>query len=356
MTVTTLAAPIVLRFGALGDMILLTPLLHRLHRRYGRPCRVVGSGAWLAPLFAGHPDVESVWPLRSRKRPYWLDRSQQRLVAALRGETRAPVYVCDDYALDKIRWLLDRAGVAPERRAFANPDCLLGDAEHWIERWLRFATMTPDAFVTRVPEGCVDDVLHAPRLIVSDVDRADLDTWLHARGFAVAPLLLVQPGNKRTLKRGRAGQLGDDKFWPPERWAALLRALATGHADAHILLCGVPAEQPMLRTLAQSTHCGRVHAVGDALPLRRLLALCERAAGMISVDTGPAHAAAALGCPLVVMYGAGRPAQWLPRSPARSPVIALGGPPQRTRVAAIGLDEVLAAWNALPLRAAPAAR
>ncbi|SRR5579883_1146293 len=141
-----LAAPLVVRFGALGDMVLLTPLLRRLHQRYGQPCRVLGSGAWLEPLFAGNPDVLEVLVLRSRRRPYWLDRSQQRLVKTLRALPSGPVYVCDDYALDKIRWLLDRAGVAREQCVYANPDCLLGHDEHWIERWLRFGAMTPGAF------------------------------------------------------------------------------------------------------------------------------------------------------------------------------------------------------------------
>ena len=140
------AAPLVVRFGALGDMVLLTPLLRRLHRRYGRPCRVLGSGTWLSPLYDGNPDVAEVLTVRSRRRPYWSDRSQQRLVKTLRALPPGPVYVCDDYALDKIRWLLDRAGIDPQRCVYANPDCLLGHAEHWIDRWLRFGAMTPRAF------------------------------------------------------------------------------------------------------------------------------------------------------------------------------------------------------------------
>ena len=54
--------------------------------------------------------------------------------------------------------------------------------------------------------------------------------------------------------------------------------------------------------------------------LRELFALCEAAHSMISVDTGPAHAAAALSLPLVVLYGAEIPRYWLPRSPFGSPV------------------------------------
>jgi heptosyltransferase-2/heptosyltransferase-3 len=73
----------------------------------------------------------------------------------------------------------------------------------------------------------------------------------------------------------------------------------------------------------------------------------ELAHSMISVDTGPAHAAAALGLPLLVLYGAESPRQWLPRRPSGSPVVALGGPPRSTRVDQITAEEVFEQWRAL---------
>ena len=190
----------------------------------------------------------------------------------------------------------------------------------------------------------------APRLFVGEADRADLDAWLRQHELHDKPLLLLQPGNKRTLKRGRAGQLGDDKAWPSGRWEALIRSLLARDPQVFIILCGVPAETSVLRAIARAVQSDRVLEASGELPLRRLLALLERACGMISVDTGPAHAAAAMGCPLIVMYGAQSPGQWLPRSPSGSAVIGLGGPPQRHRVAEIPLEEVLAVWDKLPLR------
>ncbi len=347
------AAPLVIRFGAFGDMVLLTPLLDLLHRRYGQPCTVLGSGAWLAPLFAGHPDVGGIRQLASRKRPYLFDRSQQRLVAAWRAAPPGPVYVCDDYSVDKLRWLLRRARVADEHCVFANPDCMLREGEHWIDRWLRFGAMTPPAYAGRaIPADRVAAVA-TPKLVVTPADRADLEAWLRRHDLAGAPLVLLQPGNKRTLKRGRAGQLGDDKTWPLENWTSLIGAVLADDPATRIVLCGAPAEAAMLRAIAQAAGSERVFAAGDELPLRRLLALCERASAMISVDTGPAQAAAALGCPLVVLYGAQPPMLWMPRGPARSAVIALGGLPQRGRVADIAPGEVIAAWRALPRRASP---
>lgn len=345
----TFAAPLVIRFGAFGDMVLLTPLLRMLRRRYGQACRVVGSGDWLAPLFSGHPDVRATLRLSSRKRPYWLDASQRHLVALLRAQPPGPVYVCDDWSIDKIRWLLQRARIPEEHCVFANPDCMLRGGEHWIERWHRFGGMTPAAFANAPPADALQ-APNAPCLVLEHADRADLRAWLRAHAFDDAPLLLLQPGNKRTLKRGRAGQLGDDKQWPLANWTALIHAVLARQPQLKVILCGAPPEAALLRQIADSTRSPRVLAAGDELPLRRLLALCEHAAAMISIDTGPAQAAAALGCPLVVLYGAQPPTLWLPRSPTGSSVIALGGLPERNRVDQIGLDEVVAAFGALSSR------
>lgn len=117
-----------------------------------------------------------------------------------------------------------------------------------------------------------------------------------------------------------------------------------------IVLCGVPREAAFLQAIAVTVRSARILMVARDLPLRRLLALCERAAAMLSVDTGPAHAAAAFGCPLIVLYGAQPPSLWKPRSPTGSAVVALGGLPDRDAVACIPLQEVLDAWRALPRR------
>jgi heptosyltransferase-2/heptosyltransferase-3 len=118
----------------------------------------------------------------------------------------------------------------------------------------------------------------------------------------------------------------------------------------HVVLSGMPKERRLLTSIARAVPSKRVFQASHDLPMRRLLALLERAAAMVSVDTGPAHAAAALGCPLIVLYGAARPAQWLPRGAESSTVIAIGGPPERRRVSEISLDEVLEALRSLPFR------
>jgi heptosyltransferase-2/heptosyltransferase-3 len=110
---------------------------------------------------------------------------------------------------------------------------------------------------------------------------------------------------------------------------------------------------PMLRQVRSAT--GLHEVVAAALPLCQLLALCEVAHSMISVDTGPAHAAAAVGAPLIVLFGNSSPRHWLPRSCRGTPVIGLGGAPSSRHVNEIQVQAVFQAWRALCRRGDPKA-
>jgi heptosyltransferase-2/heptosyltransferase-3 len=182
-------------------------------------------------------------------------------------------------------------------------------------------------------------------------ERRACAAWLRANGWYGCDLVLIQAGNFRSMSTHHATaarRAADDKAWPAERWKKLFALIHAHSPGALIVLCGASSEAPMLRSLRDGVALDCV-VVADP-PLRQLFALCESAHSMISVDTGPAHAAAALGVPLVVLYGAESPAYWLPRGPAGTAVVGLGGPPHSTRVDQLEAEEVFAAWRSLPAR------
>jgi heptosyltransferase-2/heptosyltransferase-3 len=338
--------PLVARFGRLGDMVLQTPLLHLLHHRYRHPCILLTSGPWSSALLKGSEDVHEFWQLRARHLPFLLSPERWRLVSALRRHS-GPVYVTEDSArqLPKIRRLLALAGIGAERCVFVI-DSPAKPGEHWIDQLLRFGQLTPSAIHASDYPVFQGDQRMAPRLYVYPTDRSDRDAWLRERGFGLdSQLVLLQPGNKRSMKWGRP-RLADAKAWPIERWVGLLRAIHVQLPAAKLLLCGSPAETALLREICNVTKLNAV-AVADDLPLRRFIGLLEIAHSMVSVDTGPAHMAAAVGCPLVVLYGDESPLRWSRRSPLHRPVIELGGPPEHNSVAQIQLDWVIDAWSAV---------
>ncbi len=343
--------PIVIRFGRLGDMVLLSPLLNLLHRRYRNPCWLIGSGPWSAQLYRGQEDVARIWSLCGRHTPFLLGPTWWRAIWALRHSGKSPIYVCEtssSHALMRINALLRLACVEPGRCVFLREDEADAD-EHRVDGLLRFGQQTPSAL--RAKDYPWVNVVPAPRLKVSDAERLECAAWIRAKGWSERPIILVQPGNRRSMRRRllRRGPT-DNKAWPLSKWSALLRRVQQSLPQAQIVLCGSRQEQSLLRSIRRTTGLDEV--VGLYLPLRRLLALCEVAHCMISVDSGPAHVAAAMGAPLIVLFGGSSPRKWLPRSGCNIPVVALGGPPAARHVDEIPVHAVFEAWRSLPVRSA----
>jgi heptosyltransferase-2/heptosyltransferase-3 len=152
------------------------------------------------------------------------------------------------------------------------------------------------------------------------------------------------------MRRGARRRATNTKYWPEERWAAVIRAVRDQQPQHAILLLGVPAEYDLNADVARLAGVSDVHNVADNLPIEVLLPLLERASGMVSVDTGPAHAAAALGCPTVALFGASDPQLYRPGG-VTTPAIALTGDidGQRTMLG-IQPETVISAWRQLGLR------
>ena len=335
--------PLVVRCGAFGDVVVLTTLIRLLHARYGSPVDVIGAGAWTEALLADDPAVAQVHLITSRNTPYLLCPSQWRVARWLKQRGRGPVYMCDNHP--RLLALLRRGGVRDEdmvRRPLED-QAPGAPVRLWPDRWLDMGQRDP---ATAFPTHAVDaQAYRLPSLALGEDKRSQYRQWKQAKDLH-GPLVLLQPGNKRTHKRGTLATRQHPKFWPPESWAALAHAVWKDLPDAQVLLCGSPQEQSVLEEIrAAAGNDGRMHNLAGELPIPRLLALIEDAHSMVSVDTGPAHAAAALGCPLVVMFGQASPLKWRPLGPGVVTVLR-GERGDESEVRDLSAAQVVAAWRA----------
>ena len=340
------ARPLIVRCGAFGDMVMLTTLMRLVSARYASPVDLVSSGGWTPPLMAREPTLGHLQMVTSRKTPYLLCPSQWQLVRWLRGRGRGPVYLGDIDA--QMRALLARGGVHPDDIVARDP---AGEDAPvlWPDRWLELGQRDPAHPWPTVPVDAA--AFRLPRLLVTAADRADLAAWRDAHGLH-GPLVLLQPGNKRTHKRGKLMTEDHPKHWDAANWAAVANAILDDLPEARVVLCGSPPEHPLLEDIRAAAGApARLFNGASELPIPRLLALIEQARAMVSVDTGPAHAAAALGCPLVVMFGAAPPEKWRPIGPGAIRILG-GERGAQSRVADIPVQAVIAAWRELPLPAA----
>jgi lipopolysaccharide heptosyltransferase II len=113
------------------------------------------------------------------------------------------------------------------------------------------------------------------------------------------PLVMFQPGARYWFKT-----------WPAERYADLAGRLADH--GFRILIGGHVRERALAEEIAARAASRPLVLAGRTTVLQQA-ALLKRCALFIGSDNGPMHMAAALGVPVVALFGPSNPAEWGPR-------------------------------------------
>lgn len=135
-----------------------------------------------------------------------------------------------------------------------------------------------------------------------------------AFGLAPAPFTVpLEPGESPALTRAVEAAIGaaryavlnpgaawPNKRWPPDRFGALAAALLHRHGLVSFITWG-PAERPLAERVVAASDGAALLAPETSVA--ELVALMARASLVVSGDTGPLHIAAAMGAPIVGLFG-----------------------------------------------------
>jgi len=159
-----------------------------------------------------------------------------------------------------------------------------------------------------LPAGSASGAAEGPALRVP----AEAETRAARRLESCArrgPLVGINPGAGRAIKE-----------WPPARFAAAAAALAESDG-ATVVLLGSAAETTTAAAVrgALPPRIQLIDLAGDA-PLVDLAAVLRRLSVLLTADTGPMHLAAAVGTPVVGIFGPSDPVRYAPLS-SRSTVV-----------------------------------
>jgi heptosyltransferase-2 len=281
---------VVVQTAFLGDLVLTTPLLRELRRaRPGARISVVTTPLG-REVFGTLPYVDEVQ--LHRKRPSlpslvsgWLLGRRLRAngvdvaIAAHRSHRSGMVV--------RMSGAARRVGFHDAAGAWAYTQRVERDLRrHAVDRYLGLSVAVggDPQRAPRQPE------LRFPASASRQVART-----LAGAGISEdAPLLCLAPGSVWATKR-----------WPPDGYAAL--ATAARARGLQPLLVGSTAEAALCRRVAD--HCAeRVPVVAGRTGISELAALFSRSRALVSNDSGAAHVAAAVGTPVVTIFGATVPA------------------------------------------------
>jgi lipopolysaccharide heptosyltransferase II len=284
----------IFKIGAIGDVLMSTPMVHALRQRFPKARIDYWTGQWSAPVLAGNHDLDKVIAFDDaafyKKRP--------DLVLTLARQVAAQQY--DLMLLLDKHWSLGvfgrlcrvpmRIGFDREGEGFAHTIAVpYGPVKHEIEYYLDLAKAAGARPVMR------------PKLelTVSAKDHGFAKAFFKKHRLNPQKTIGIVAGGARN-----PGQQMAIRRWPVERFAEVARALA--QAGWQLVLIGKsPGDDDVLPALQRAVPQA-VNAIGN-FTLHRSSALLKLCRLVICNDSGPMHLAAAVRTPTISIFGATDP-------------------------------------------------
>jgi lipopolysaccharide heptosyltransferase II/tetraacyldisaccharide 4'-kinase len=273
-----------------GDAVMSLPVLSGLTHLFPAARVTILAAPRVAPLYAGQQGVAEVitYPANLKK---W------RTLLGLRGKFDLALALPNSFESALGLWLTRtprRIGYAANGRSplltakIEGRKCLKG--QHQVYYYLGLLEAL-GAVRTFFP----------PHLQLSEAEKAEGKSSLISAGLDPArPWVGIAPG----------AAYGPAKRWPAERFAAV-GDLLQQEFQAGLVLLGGPTDR---EAATEVEHCGRgqfLNLAGETT-LRRALAVLSQLQVLITNDSGLMHAAAALGVPVVAIFGSTDPAATRP--------------------------------------------
>ncbi len=296
---------LVLRAGAIGDTLMVTPLLRALRRTFPDALLAFVCSRTVLEVLRSNPHLDHVLPLAFRHLPWLLSGEKRRLVRELREMKLDWGIVLESHSrfVDLVHRTRPKRliafGPGPSEESFTH--AVFDPQMHSIDNYLRAAEplgVRPAGREMELPYPAEMDEIVRRRLVkygVRDVDR----------------LVGIHPGwggRKHSIEQMRL------RSWPPGRFAQVVRWLVK-KGGVRAALTGSPADRALTEYIAREAGVPCLNLAGE-FSLLELAALIRRLSLYLTVDSGPAHMAAALGTPLLTLWGPGIFAQTSPQAGA----------------------------------------
>lgn len=325
---------LLIRLRSIGDTVLMTPCLQAL--KDWQPAVEIGvvTEPSAAPVLEGHSLVDYLFvttkaltsrvSLTARLRGKGFD-----LAFNLHGGSTAMLLTAMSGAKHTFGFRDQQGSWLLSERAPA-PDLLLGRKRiHSVQQQLALLSCAG------VPAP------QQPRLslAISSDAEASARTKLIGAGLAVASL------TSRRFAIVAPGAAFESKRWGAREFASVIDHLNSRWQLESIIIAGPGQEHLAGEVAAFSNSDPRVLSTVSLAELKAVVGIFGRV--FVGNDSGPMHIAAALGCPVVAVFGSSNPDVWHPWTSAAYRV--LGGERGtadsniRGSIATIGVHEVIAA-------------
>ena len=278
---------LVCQLRQIGDVLLATPSIELLARRFPAAQIHVFTEKKCLPMLENNPYVHRVWPVDKKQLPTLLHEFAFYRKVAVQGFD----LVVDFQQIPRCRAVtaLSRARV---RLSFPPHWYLRPLYTHWVEP-------TP-AYAAAYKAGVLEPLGirwqgERPRLYLTQEERDAAAALLSSLGLSGVPFISMDVTHRQLTRR-----------WPARYYAALMDMLAEELPDMRFLLSFGPGEEEEVRALRDLCTMAKARVVvpSSLLSLRGMAACIERAWLQLGNCSSPRHMAVALDVPTFTILGA----------------------------------------------------
>lgn len=292
---------LVVKLRYIGDVLLSTPVFRGLRQAFPAAATTALVNAGTEEVLLHHPDVDEVFlvdRLRAKTGSWarcWAD--ELRLVRRLR-EARFDLAL-DLTDGDRAAFLTWASG-ARVRVGFNREGRFRGRAYHRIVPAWSGPRHAVEAHLEALRALGLQVRAVAPTLsLPPEAEAAAEDLLARKRVARDRDLVLIHPGARWWFKA-----------WPAERFAALADGIEE-ELGAQVLIAGGPGDVAAAESIRRQMRHPAVSLAGETSVLQ-LAAVLKRCRLFVGNDNGPMHIAAAVGTPVVALFGPTDPAEWGP--------------------------------------------
>lgn len=302
-----LARILVIKLRHHGDVLLTAPVLTALQRVAPQAEIDALVYADTAPMLAGHPALSQLHTIDRQWKKLGLlpqARAEGGLLRALRARRYDLVVHLSVHTRGAwlTRLLRPRWAVAPRRAERGNDAFWNGSFTHFYAAQSHPERHTVDSNLDAVRALGIDIVPADRRvtLVPGAAAEAKVDALLAQHGLGGGGFIHLHPASRWGFK-----------CWPAERVAQLCAALALRGLPL-LLTCAPDAKERELVAAVRAAAKVDTIDLSGQLSLKELAALTARARLFIGVDSAPMHIAAAMGTPVVAIFGPSGDREWGP--------------------------------------------
>lgn len=287
LTITQPKKILILRLGALGDLIFLLPAVALLRQSF--------------------PDAEIHWLVKKPYRSLLKQCSAITQLHSFGGGLKGILKAGRELRAEGFDWVLDyhanlRSGVislmtrVPDRVGFAKPFNKEGNSLFNPHRVspdsLRVHKVDRNLFLTRSLPGVSQQAHPRPELHEEPESRAFVEAALEG---LPRPIVVMHTG---------VSAKGEIKRFPESRFIDAARLFKEQSEGSLVFIWGSDSELQQVRRIQKESGLGARALVTDKrLNFPELISLYKRASVFVGVDSGPMHLANVMALPVLAIYG-----------------------------------------------------